>query len=94
MPVPAGADTDGDGIFLNGLHVVLLANGFCLDGLSLGGDAHHILGDFCDLILVALTDQGNEVAHPLLIDGLALGGQLQQGFQGTDGLVRHLLVCR
>ncbi len=87
-----GADADGDGVLHDGLHVVLLTYGLGLDGLSLGGDAHHILRHLRYLGVVALVDQGNEVAYPLLVDGLALGGQGQQPLQRAHGLIRHFLV--
>ena len=87
-----GADADGDGILHDGLHVVLLTYGLGLDGFSLGGDAHHILRHLRHLGVVALVDQRNQVTHPLLVDGLALGGQRQQPLQRAHGLIRHFFV--
>ena len=52
-----GADADGDGVFLNGLQIILLADGLGLDGPSLGRHADDILGHFAepDLRFAVLT---------------------------------------
>ena len=70
----------------------MLSNGFGLDGLSLGGNADHILGHLGHLLVVALVDQSHEVADTLLVDGLPLGCQRQQPLQGPDCLVHHFLI--
>ena len=40
-----------------------------------------------------LADQGDEVAHPLFIDGLSPGGNGQQPLQGPHGLINHLFIA-
>ena len=87
------AYANGDCILGNGLHIGLLAHGFGLDGLSLGGDAHHVLGHLLHLGIVSFVDQGDEIAHPLFIDCLPLGSQRQQPFQRAHGFIHHFFIA-
>ncbi len=88
---PGGAYADGDGVVFDGVHILLLADGLGLDGLALGGDAHHVPGELGDLPLVPRPHQFDDIAHVLLADGLPPGGQ---GKQALDGLHRphHVLA--
>ena len=71
-------NTNGDGVFHNGFHVVLLTDSFCFDRFSFGSDTDHIFGHLGHLMVVALLDQRDQVAHTLFIDGLPFGGQRHQ----------------
>ena len=85
-----GAHADGHGVLQDGLHVFLLAHGLGLDGLALGGDAHHVPGHLLHLVVVALADEGDEIAHLLLVDGLPLCGKQKQTVYSPASLL-HLL---
>ena len=43
---------------------------------------------------MSLIYQVDKVAHPLLVDDLSLSCQCQQPFQGSGGLVCHLLISQ
>ena len=58
-----------------------MADGLGLDGLALGRDAHDVAGELADLLFSALADELEDVAHVLLGDLLALGGELQKTVQ-------------
>ena len=84
---------EGDGIVLNGLAVIPLAQGLGLDGLAFGGDADHVPGKLGDFGLLSLGHQLEDIAHVLRVDILPLGGK---GQQAVDGLLRqhHVLGLR
>ena len=85
-------DTDGHRVLLDCLHIGLLSDGFRLNGLALGCDTDNILGHLGNLMVVALIDEGDQVAYPLLVDGFALGSQRQQAFQRPHSLIHHFLI--
>ena len=68
-----GTDANRNGIFLNGLHIALLAKGLCLDRLSLCGDADHIFCHLSDLFFIPRAYQINQIANLLLVNGLPFG---------------------
>ena len=88
-----GADADGDGVFLDGFQIILLADGLCLDRTALGRHADDILGHLADLILVAGVHKADEITHLLLVDLLALGRERKQRFDGAAALVGGFLVA-
>ena len=84
--------THGDGVLLDGLHILLLAYGLGLDGLALGRNTDHITGHLGNLVVISRLDQGDEVSDLLLIDDFSLGGQGHEALDGAGRLVRRLLL--
>ena len=70
-------NTDGDGIFPDRLHIPLLSEGLCLNGLSFCRDADNILCHFADFVVIARGDKVDQIAYLLLIDRLSLCRQCQ-----------------
>ena len=64
------------------VHILLLTDGLGLHGPSLAGDADHVLGQLTDALGLAAAAQADDVADVLLVDGLALGAEGQQGLHG------------
>ena len=80
------ADTDGDDIALNSVDIGLLTQGLGLDRLTADGDADDALAHLIQLVLLALTDQRNDVIYILYRDLLASCSQSEQGFDGLLGI--------
>ncbi|MPN07236.1 hypothetical protein SDC9_154502 [bioreactor metagenome] len=77
-------DGQGNGVFLDGLDVLLLPDGLGLNGLALCGDADHVGGQLVDARLVAAAHQLEDIAHVLPVDGLPPGGEGQEPLNGFD----------
>ena len=75
---------------MNGLHIALLTDGLCLDGLALGRDADHVLRHLADLIVVAGANEVDQITNLLLVDGLPLRGKQKQTVYSPASLL-HLL---
>ena len=86
-----GTHAEGDGVLADGCQILFLPQRFGVDGTSLGGDCHKIIGQLPQAAFLPAAGQADAVAHGLL---LQRGVVLHQGDHTVNGVYGggHVLI--
>jgi hypothetical protein len=84
------ADAENDGIFLDGVDILFLTDGFRLDGLALGGHADTIVAEALELF--AVSHHRDDVIHALIAELRSHLGHIFEVFQRCEGVHHGVAV--